>query len=104
MRHNRPIYALLTLVAGIVALGLIPAQAGRLHPERAPVAAASTDTDDSPRSFQRYRAEGVRTREQRSAIVATGAEIEAVGPDFLIVVATPAAMRGSSGHLPRCGD
>jgi carboxypeptidase T len=72
----------LTFVAGIVALGLIPAQAARLPPGRAPAVA-------SVPSHARYRVGGVRTREQRSAIVATGAEIEAIGSEYVIVVATP---------------
>jgi len=44
---------------------------------------------DAPGAPQRYRIGEVRTREQRSAIAATGADIEAVGQDQVIVVATP---------------
>ncbi len=71
---------LLALITGIAALGMLPSQAAQIQPSRAP---------DVPGALQRYRIDGVRTREQRSAIGATGADIEAVGPDQVIVVATP---------------
>jgi carboxypeptidase T len=109
MPHYRLTYALLAIVAGIVALGLIPAQAQRDQQDRAPLA-ASTAATGLARPFQRYRADGIRTRQQRSAIVAIGAEIEAVGPDFVIVVATPeqrsriAALGGRLQLIPLLSD
>jgi carboxypeptidase T len=42
--------------------------------------------------LQRYRVMGVITREQRSAIIAAGASIERVGPDYVEIVATPEAL------------
>jgi hypothetical protein len=88
IRHKQFTYAFLALVAGIATLGRIPAQAQRHQPDLVPVGLRMA-TADSTRPFQRYRADGIRTRQQRSAIVATGAEIEAVGPDYVIVAATP---------------
>jgi carboxypeptidase T len=82
--------SLLALVAGLAALGLIPSQAAQIQPARRP---AATATADAPGAPQRYRIGDVRTREQRSAIDATGAEIEAVGQDQVIVVATPEQRR-----------
>jgi carboxypeptidase T len=73
--------SLLALLTALAALGLIPSQAAQIQPSRAPGA------------LQRYRVVEVHTREQRSAINATGAEIEAVGQDQVIVVATPAQRR-----------
>jgi len=77
--------SLLALVTALAALGLIPSQAAQIQPSRAPAASAA----DVPGAPQRYRIGEVRTREQRSAIAATGADIEAVGQDQVIVVATP---------------
>ena len=81
--------SLLALVTGLAALALIPSQAAQIQPSRAPAASAA----DAPGALQRYRVGEVRTREQRSAIGATGAEIEAVGQDQVIVVATPEQRR-----------
>src|SRR5262249_8708683 len=89
--RSRLTRSLLTFAAGMTALGLIPAQAPQIQPGRAavmPIAALS-----SAHTYQRYRVVGVRTREQRSAIVATGAAIEAVAPDHVIVTATPEQRR-----------
>src|SRR5438067_8955383 len=76
--------SLLALVTALAALGLIPSQAAPTPPSRAPAGMA-----DAPGALGRYRVGDVYTREQRSAIGATGADIEAVGPDQVIVVATP---------------
>ncbi|MEO7911311.1 MAG: M14 family metallopeptidase [Roseiflexaceae bacterium] len=65
---------------------MIPSQAAQRTPNRASAIAAAPDV---PGAVQRYRVGEVRTREQRNAIAATGAEIEAVGIDQVIVVASP---------------
>lgn len=75
----------LALVTALAALGLIPSHAAQIQPNRVPVTTA-----DLPGALGRYRVGEVYTREQRSAISATGADIEAVGRDQVIVVATPA--------------
>src|SRR5262245_39874269 len=72
---------LLILLLGIAAVGRTPARA-------APHLVAPPAPDPRHQT-QRYRVAGVSTREQRSAIVATGAAIESVGPSEVIVVATP---------------
>jgi hypothetical protein len=82
----RPI--LLALVIGLAALGLLPSQAAQLSPSRVPAVFA-----DQPGARQRYSVGEVYTPQQRGAIAATGAEIEAIGRDRAIVVATPAQIR-----------
>ena len=86
LARSRPRRLLLALIIGLAALGLIPSQAAQRAPSRAP---AATATADVPGALQRYLVGQVYTREQRSAIGATGAEIEAVGNDQVIVVASP---------------
>ncbi|MEP7190122.1 MAG: M14 family metallopeptidase, partial [Roseiflexaceae bacterium] len=83
--RSRLKFSLLALVIGLAALGLMPSQAAPLRPSRAP---AATATPDGSGALQRYLVGQVSTREQRSAIAATGAEIEAVGNDQVIVVAS----------------
>jgi murein tripeptide amidase MpaA len=78
-------HSLLAFLIGITALGLIPSQAAQIQPSRSAAAIAA----DVPVALGRYHVAGVSTREQRSAINATGADIEAVGQDQVIVVATP---------------
>jgi hypothetical protein len=82
MPASRLTRSLLAVIGGIIALALTPAPA---------VPAAAT-------AAQRYRVGEVRTREQRSAIVATGAEIEASGRDQAIVIAS-AEQRGRIAAL-----
>jgi carboxypeptidase T len=82
--------SILALVTALIALGLLPSQAAQIQPSRAPAANAA---DDRPGALQRYQIGQVYTREQRSAISATGAEIEAVEQDQVIVVATPEQRR-----------
>jgi hypothetical protein len=75
----------LILIAGIVALGLMPSQAAQIPPSPAPATGALA----APSTPQRYRIGNVHTREQRSAISATGVDIEAVEQEQVFVVATP---------------
>src|SRR4051812_3994720 len=90
LARSRLKFSLFALIIGLAALGLLPSQAA----QRAPSSALeSTATPDAPSALQRYRVGQVRTREQRSAIGATGAEIEAVGEDQVIVVASPEQRR-----------
>jgi hypothetical protein len=88
--RSRLQFSLLALVIGLAALGLMPSQAAQPAPSHSP---AATVTADEPGALQRYRVGQVYTREQRSAIAATGAEIEAVGKDQVIVVASPEQRR-----------
>lgn len=81
--------SLLALVTALAALGLIPSQAAQIQPSRAPNASAA----EVPGALQRYRIGEVYTREQRSAINATGVDIEAVGQNQVIIVATPEQRR-----------
>src|SRR5436190_23144261 len=62
--------SLLALVTALAALGLIPSQAAQIQLSRALATAAA----DLPAALQRYRVGDVHTREQRSAIGATGAD------------------------------
>jgi hypothetical protein len=73
--------SLLALAICIVALGQIGARAAEPSP-------AATATLDPAPSAERLRVGGVRTREQRSAVATTGAAIEAVAPDHVLVAAT----------------
>jgi carboxypeptidase T len=63
------------LVVALLAAGIGPA----------PLAASPAVPD----AIGRYSAAGVTTREQRSAIAATGAAIETVGPNYVEISATP---------------
>jgi carboxypeptidase T len=87
--RSRLRHSLLALVTALAALALLPSQAAPTQPSRA----SATNTADVPGALQRYRVADVYTREQRSAINAIGAEIEAVGHDQVIVVATPEQLR-----------
>jgi hypothetical protein len=80
---------MLVLATTFAALGLIPSQAAPIQPRGAPL----FNTADVLGAPQRYLIGDVYTREQRSAIGATGAEIEAVEPGQVIVVATPGERR-----------
>src|SRR5262245_905670 len=64
--------------------------------------AAPTAAQGQP-PLRHLRVERVTTREQRSAIAATGAAIEEVGPDYVTVAATPEEERqiGALGYTPQ---
>src|SRR5689334_13222537 len=78
LRSRLPIY-LVILLAGAFLLGRAPMQPAGASPP-APIA---------PPNIARYHVEGVTTREQRSAIDETDAEIEQIGTDSVEILATP---------------
>lgn len=78
LRSRLSIY-LAILLAGTLLLGRAPAQPAGASPP-APIV---------PPNIARYHVERVATREQRSAIVETGAEIERIETDSAEIIATP---------------
>ncbi|MCS1352166.1 M14 family zinc carboxypeptidase [Mechercharimyces sp. CAU 1602] len=54
---------------------------------------ATTEVKEAPDERKIYRIEGVSTREQRTEIIRTGASIEEVGKDYVIVIAQPTEIK-----------
>jgi carboxypeptidase T len=89
MPAHRPVLrGIFALVLGllIVELGLPVAN----QPAWIASRAAQAQTAQPP--LRRYRVSGVTTAHSRSAIVAAGASIEGVGPDYVEITAEPAAL------------
>jgi len=56
------------------------------------IASQAAQAQAAPAPLRRYRVAGVTTREQRTAIIAVGASIESVGPDYVEIIASPQAL------------
>jgi murein tripeptide amidase MpaA len=97
------------LARALLVLGALALLVGASPPPGAAESLGSA-RDPDPRPPQHYRVVGAATREQRSAIVAAGADIVAVGPGFVEVVAAPAqaarlaALGYATTLLPRASD
>jgi carboxypeptidase T len=82
--------------ARVVTLGVVLALVGAVGAPRA----GGNPTGDLPAEANHtgtYRIDGVTTREQRTAIARTGAALEIIGADFVIVRAIPAEVTAING-------
>jgi carboxypeptidase T len=84
---NRSRWVVLAALAVVVALLTLPATASGSSPRGA--------TGKTPASLTTasYRVDGVTTKEQRSAIAATGAGIDFVGANYVLIRALPVEVR-----------
>ncbi|MFE7531882.1 M14 family metallopeptidase [Kitasatospora sp. NPDC057542] len=85
-RRGKPAAATAVLLALALAT---PLTAQAASPDR-PSAPASATADTAAETARQYRLDGPRTVADRTAVAATGASVDAVLPDAVVVTATPA--------------
>jgi hypothetical protein len=87
VKGRRSRLAGITALVAVIALLLLPASAS------GGATAGSRGSAEAGVAAAPYRIDGVTTREQRSAIAATGAGIEFAGADYVLVRAIPSEVR-----------